>query len=313
MIQYLKNALSEVLLSFSIQRCQVEAMMKIDFKIGHERTNLMQLCFSNLAGWPLLLLIAILYFDPTKNSWSLQQLFQQNMTVSFWLLDGRLGNMALFFGAAFFLQWIFRQETVFTAVIFYFLLKSDIHFHLAVSAISGIVFARSCYLWWMHTDVKSRYRKIWVTFTTLQLAGWLVASVFVFYMIDNLQFSGYFSESVSMNRFEFTLWSLIIIYFTQFLFSSLWGHLSFQKVKEPSEFPICYSTTTWILRFKMRPYFKKQIKDQTAKYLLLHEQNLEELKSIKDLSPVSIPAQITNILQTEIEYLKTASSKLTID
>lgn len=313
MIQFLKIALNEVFLSFSVQRCQIEAMMKIDFKIGHERTNLMQLCFSNLAGWPLLLIIGILYFDPTKASWSLQQLFQQNMTVSFWLLDGRFGNMLIFFGFAFFLQWIFRQETFFIALVFYFLLKSDIHFHTAVSAISGIIFARCCYLWWMHTDVISFHRKIWVAFTTLQLAGWLVGSLIIFCMMDSMQFSGYFSESVSMNRFEFTLWALLTIYFFQFLFSSIWGHFNFKKSKEPTEFPICYSTSSWILRFKMRPYFKKLIKDQTEKYLLLHQQNLEELKSIKDLSPVSIPAQITNVLQTEIEYLKMASSKLTID
>lgn len=313
MIHYLRNSLTEVALSFSVQRSEIESMMKVDFKIGHERTNLMQLCFSTLAAWPLFILIAILYFEPTKASWSLQQSLSQGSEVAFWLLDGRLENMALFFGIFFILQWIFRQEFFFISVVFYFLLKSDIHFHVAIASISAIIFSRSCYLWSMHLALKSFSKKIWKTFTSLQLVGWLVGSVISFLLVDQLEVNRYFSESITENRFEMALLSLGIIYFFQFLSVCVWGHFSFQQKKEPTDFPICYSTTAWILRFKMRSSFKKQIKEQTEKYLALHQQNLEELKSIKDLSPVSIPFQINQVLQTEIEYLKTASSRLTND
>ncbi|MFZ3231283.1 MAG: hypothetical protein WA160_13830 [Pseudobdellovibrio sp.] len=317
MKQFIKNALIEVFLSFSPQRCQQEAMMKIDFKVGHERTHFMQLCFSALAAWPLILLISILYFDPTRMSWSLQKILENYSAVSFWLLDGRMTNMVIFFSLAFLIQWIFRHEILLIGLVFYFLLKSDIHFYLALSSVIGIILSRCCYLWWLHIDLKSRSRQIWTSFASLQIVGCVLAAIAIFYVVEVLQSNRYFAESVTSNRFEVLLLSVVLIYFIQFILASVWGHFRFKNekmdYKETSNFPIGYTTATWILRFKMRPYFKKLIQDQTNKYLDLHQKNLDELATIKDLSPVSIPFQISQIIKTEIIYLKMASSRLTID
>lgn len=316
MKELLKSALSEVFLSFSIQRCQLEAMMKLDFKVGTERAQFMQLCFSSLAAWPLFIVLGLLYLDPTKNDWSLQKIFTEQLELIFWLLDGRLQNMILIFILFFIIQWLFRQEYLFISIVFYFLLKSDLHFHLAISAVAAILLSRSCYLWWLHVDLKSQSRKVWTFFSALQILGVMVGVTLGLVGIDYLQFNRYFSESILVNRAEVLVLMLTLIYFLQFLFSSLWGHFSFKNSKndfrESKNFPVYYSSAEWILRFKMRPYFKKILKDQTEKYLILHQQNLNELKGIKDLSPVSIPYQITQVLETEISYLKIASSRLTI-
>ena len=58
-------ALQEVFLSYTPERSFTQSMIKFDFKLGPERSNLMQLCFSNLAAWPLffiLLLILLLEY-----------------------------------------------------------------------------------------------------------------------------------------------------------------------------------------------------------------------------------------------------------
>lgn len=313
MIRKIKNALIEVILAFTPSRSHLEAMMRLDFKIGDERTNFMQLCFSNLAAWPLFVLAFVLYFDPNRFSWSLQKLLLSRQVSAFFLLDGRPQNMILFFLVFFFIQWILRVEFLLIGIIFYFLLKSDLHLHLALAAILAIIFSKNCYLWWFHTDLRSRSHHIWKVISGLQLFGSFLGGLFSLYLLQVFYFKGYFSESISANRFETLILFLFIIYFLPFILSLGWGHFYFKKKFNPTEFPIHYSTANWILRFKMRPYFKKKLLDQTLKYLEIHQKNLEDLAAIKDLSPVSIPFKIGEILKTEISLLKMASSRLTID
>ena len=49
MISIIKSALKQIFLSVSPSQSQLQAMIKIDFKIADSRTNWMQLCFSALA------------------------------------------------------------------------------------------------------------------------------------------------------------------------------------------------------------------------------------------------------------------------
>lgn len=312
MIQLLTSSLTQVFKTASIQRSQLESMMKVDFKIGHERENLMQLCFSNLAAWPLMLLIGLIYFASPLVNMSLQQLLQNKVEIIFWFLDGRTQNAILFFILFFVLQWVFRLETFFIALLFFGVAKSDIHFHLALSSLAAIILSRGCYQWWLHTDLESQTRRTWIMTSALQLLGWVVATIVIIALLNQMHLLGYFAESATVNRFEFLFLALILFYFFQFLFTCIWGHFNFQKAKEPTDFPIHYSTATWILRFKLRNTFKKQLLEQAEKYVQLHQQNLDDLKSINsDLGPVSIPAKIAKVLQQEIEYLKMACSKLT--
>ena len=78
MIQVIKSALLQVVLSLSPVRSQLEAMIKIDFKIADSRASWMQLCFSSLAAWPLLTFLIVLYINPNISSWTLQKVFQSH-------------------------------------------------------------------------------------------------------------------------------------------------------------------------------------------------------------------------------------------
>ena len=313
MIQVIKSALLQVVLSLSPVRSQLEAMIKIDFKIADARASWMQLCFSSLAAWPLLTFLIVLYINPNISSWTLQKVFQSHTDFVFWLLDGRLLNMGLFFLGFIILQLVIRNEYILISAIFYFLLKSDIHFHLALTAVLGTLLSRSSWMCWLHRSLQSEARKIWKVAMSSQLLAWFVAAAIIILVLQFLQSNGFFAESATASRPEFFLYSLVFIYFLQFLFLSFWGHFKFQQKKEPTNFPICYSTAMWLQKIKLRSDFRNTLKAHVKSRILLHQNNLDELVTIKDLSPVSIPFQISQILQTEISYLKIAASQLTID
>lgn len=313
MIQTIKSALRQVVWSLSPVQSQLQAMIKIDFKIADARVNWMQLCFSVLAAWPLLTLLIILYLNPNISTWSLQKTFQSHTDFIFWLLDGRLLNMGLFFIGFFSLQLIIRNEYILISFIFYCLIKSDFHFHLALAALLATLLARSLWMWYLHKSLQSDARKIWKTAMTYQFLAWLMSAIIIIFTFQVMHSNGFFAESATANRPEFFLYSLVFIYFLQFLFLSLWGHFRFQQKKEPTDFPICYSTALWLKKNKLNSHFRDILKEHVNSRIQLHEKNLDELVTIKDLSPVSIPFQISQILQAELSFLKIAASQLTID
>ena len=314
MIRKFKAAVIEILQAFNPTRSQLEAMMKLDFKMGDEQAQQIQLCFSNLAAWPLLLIAVGLYFDPSRYSWTLQKSLLNFPDQAYFLLDGRLANMILFFAIFYFIQWIIRSEFFLLSLLFYFLLKSDIHLHLALSAVLGIFLSKACYLWWMHKDIQSKARQIWKSFSVVQIIGCVISCMISLFLLQIFSSLGYFSNSYSINRFEFLVEIVTLNYFLPLMFSALWGHFYFQpKLIEPTEFPTNYSTANWMLRFRIRSHFKKQLSQQIEKYLVLHKNNLADLESIKDLGPASIPHKISQIIKAELSYLELASSRLTIE
>ena len=313
MIKQLGIAIKEVLVSFSPKCSAFESMMKIDFKIGEERLNFIQLCFSSLAAWPFFILAGVVQLNFLPATWSLQHIFAEQLEFRFFLMDGRISNMLLFFAVFFIVEWIIRKEYLILAIILYLLLKSDIHFYLAVASCAAVLFSRSCYLWWFHLDLKSRSFKIWKIFSSLQIIGTLLGIFFCFYLLQVLFDLGYFTTSLIENRCRTLVLFILIIYVSPLPLITIWGHFFVRKKKEPTDFPIHYSTASWILRFKMRPFLQKKLLEQIHKYLELHQKNLNDFLELKDLGPVSIPSQIIQILKTELSYLNLASSRLTIE
>ncbi len=313
MIKQLSSAIKEVLTSFSPKCSAFEAMMKIDFKIDEERVNLMQLCFSGLAAWPIVVLAWIIQLNLLPSAWSLQYIFAEQMDFRFFLMDGRFGNMLLFFGLFFIIEWIIRKEYFLLCLILYFLLKSDFHFHLALASCGGVLLSRCCYVWWLHLDLKSRSFTIWKTFSSLQIAGTFMGLILCLYLLQILFNLGYFSASGNENRYQALVFFILVIYLSPLLLTSVWGHFFVKRKKEPTDFPIHYSSASWILRFRMRPFLRKKLLEQIHKYLDLHQKNLDDFLALKDLGPVSIPSQIIKILKIELGYLNLASSRLTIE
>ncbi len=311
MIRKILTALAQVALCFSAGRSQLEAMMKIDFKIGEEKQNWMQLCFSNLGNWPLYIISTVMLFEPSRYSWSLQKVFAEHLSISFFLLDGHLQNMVIFAIVFFIAEWILRSQQFLLLILIYFLLKSDIHINLATTALIGIVFSNYCNFWWLHLDLESRSRKIWKTLCQLQILGCVVGGSLCLWLLNYFHQQGYFAATLAGSRYGIFILFITIIYFLQFCMTALWGHFSIKVSIEPSNFPINYSTANWIYRVPLSAHLKKRLRQQTGKYMELHTSNLRELAELKDLSPATIPRKISEILHSELRYLKLASSRLT--
>lgn len=310
MIQVVKTALKQVFCCLSPSQSQLQAMTKIDFKMADARTNWMQLCFSALACWSLLFMLLIIYLLPGAGFPLLHSLSQNNLDIIFWLLDGRVVNMALFFVLFFLLQWIFRIKYFWIIIIFNFLMTSELHFHLALAALVGVFAGHDVWMWWLHRKLESDARKIWKMAMTLQILALFASAVTILWALQAMHLNGFFAASATANRPEFYLYSLVVIYFLQFVFISIWGHFRFQQKREPANFPICYSTAAWLKNIKLQSKFKKILSEHVHSRVQLHQINLDELVTIKDLSPVSIPSMISKILQAELQHLKLAASLL---
>lgn len=311
MIQQIINAIKDAVLSYSPARSLIESMMKYDFKLGDTRTHLMQLCFSSLASWPLILILTAIYFDPFKYSWSLVKLFsEQNLFVLF-LLDGHLSSMLIFFFAFFVLEWILRKEYFLLAIVFYFLNRSELHIHLAVIAVLATYFSRICYLWWLTVDVESESKKIWKAVSILQALAWLIVVVSSLNALDYLQSNHLFNEGSDLNRYSFLALIVLLYHVFSHLFLSLWGHFYFQKVVEPSNLPTYYSTSQWILRFNMSYYLQSLLKPQIAQQLEKHIERERQFVELKAQSPALAKFAVGAVLRKEIAFLKEANLRLT--
>ena len=303
-------ALKDVLLSYGPARSFVEAMIKFDFKIGEAHTNLMQICFSNLASWPLIPLLFLIFFDPFKFSWSLVGLLSFDNPVVFFLLDGRLAGMLIFFVLFFVMEWVIRKEYLLIGLIFYFLNRNELHIHLATVALLAVYVSRICYLWWLSVDSESETKKIWKSISQLQFAAWVLVSFSAIGALDYLQINHLFSQSGEMTRFGFLGVTVLLYHGFSHLFLSLWGHFYFQRTTEPSQLSTFYSTANWILRFNMSNYLRSLLKARIPQQLEKHLESELQYVELKKLNPALANFSVGPVLGREISFLKEAGLRL---
>lgn len=303
-------ALKEVFLSYTPSRSFIEGAMKYDFKIGDARTSLMQLCFSNLASWPLVIVLFIISLDPFKISLSLVNLLSFENPVVLFLLDGHLSNMVIFFSLFYFLEWIVRKEYILLAVVFYFLNRGELHIHLATMAVLAIYLSRINYLWWLSVDTESETKKIWKSIGILQFIAWVFIAVMVISALDYIQINNLFSQYGGLSRFNFLGVAILLYHACSHLFLSLWGHFYFQKKLEPAKLPTYYSTANWMLRFNMSYYLQSILKTQISKQLNAHLENEKQFQELKEQNPALVRFSVEDVLKKEIAYLKEAGLKM---
>lgn len=303
-------ALKDVLLSYVPSRSLVEAMIKFDFKIGDAHRNLMQICFSNLASWPLIPLLLLIFFDPFKFSWSLVGLLSFDNPVVLFLLDGRLTGMLTIFLLFFVLEWVIRKEYVLIGFIFYFLNRNELHIHLATVALLAVYGSRICYLWWLSVDSESETKKIWKSVSILQFAAWLFIAIATVAALDYLQTNHLFTQSGDMTRFGFLCVTVLLYHGFSHLFLSLWGHFYFQRTPEPSQLSTYYSTANWILRFNMSNYLRSLLKNRISQQLEKHLESESQYLELKKINPALANFSVGSVLGREISFLKEASLRI---
>lgn len=303
-------ALKEVFLSYTPERSFLESIVKIDFKIGDYKTNMIQLCFSNLASWPLVIIGLLIYFDPFKYSWSLVNVLSFTNPVVLFLLNGQMLSMISFFIIFFVLQWLFRREFLLQGLILYFTNRSELHIHLAVVGVLAIYLSRICYLMWLSLDSISHTRTVWQAVGKLQLVAWLVSAILVMSTIDYIQVRHLFKEGTELSRFNFLCVAIIVYHSTSHLFLSLWGHFYVQLKKDPSQLYTYFSTARWILRFDPSYHFQTLLKNRISDQIEQHEKSMVQYEELKTLNKNIALSSVHHVLAQEITFLKEAQLRL---
>lgn len=311
------SAITSVLKTFSASRAMMESMMAIDFKMDELRDALMRMSFASLASWPVVLMLIYFCFDPTRSIWSLQGFLSKiDSQVGLWLYEVSIGSLTIVFLFFFLIEWFLRKEYWLVFIILFLQSRSDIHLTFSLVAFLAIYFSQSCYLWWFHIELKSVTLKRWLGLTNGLYISWLISTCLTLAGYFYLQKKGYFSFSITANRYEFLFLSIFLFYFLRFFVSSIWGHFYYQKwistKLEPTDLQIHYSTTTWLLRFKMQRKFKALLKEKINTVLPDYDQKLSDYLKLKDQGPVSIPDTVIKAFQQEWEYLKLASQRLAV-
>ncbi len=308
------SSIKDVLFSNSTSRCQFEAMMKFDFKIGSPRQNLMQLCFSSLASWRLVFFLLFLALDPFSTFWSLgsslQYFFGESSQLRFFLLDGQVFSMVLIAVIFFVLEWIVSSESLLIIFIFYFLSQGQLHLNLAAAMVAGVYLSRACSAWVLFFLLESETRRIWKWITSLQVFTFVAISIASLFGLDYLQKIQFLS--VPLLRFYFLFSIVILFQFANFLILSIWGHFYSRRIVEPSFLPIYFSTSRWIGKSVITLKMKNELKIKSLEIIESHLIALQKLEEFKDQSPGLKFDFIEDVFRRELAYLETAASRLTI-
>ena len=312
--------LAELFFYRSFPQMAMESMQLIDFKIGDLRRNLIRMCVSPLAAWPLIILTVLFYFDPTKTLWSLQGFLTKNASetnaLGFWLYQTSLGYLVAVSLVFFLAEWLFRIEYWLVSLLLILQARGDVHLLVSIAGLMGIYLAQTSYLGWFFIELKGQTKKFWLSFTSILYIAFFLSAVTIVWMYHYLLNQGYFSISIYVNRYEFLIFSLLIIYALRLVFELFWGHFAYKKLsqqsKDPSELNIFYSTVSWLLRYKMSLETKQKLQNHVDEVLKsYHEQNAQ-LRQIKDQSPVLLPAELRSGFNQQYEYLKPASQRLSV-
>lgn len=317
------SAVKDALLSYMPTRSLIESMMKYDFKVGgsqEARMHLMQLCFSNLAAWPLFLLIGLIFWDPFKGSWSFVNWFGYDSSIVLALLNGHMTAMLTCFVIFFFIEWLFRKEYLWIGLIFYFLNRSELHIHLAVAGVLGVYFARVLYVWWLAVDVTSKTQQIWKWVNILQFSVWIVTAILALVTLDFLQvnhlfnaalFPSVFHENLLLSRGFFLVAIVFGFHLLSHVMLCLWGHFYYQRKADPADLPTYYSTSNWILRFNMSYHLQSILKKLVPLQIEKHSENVQQMEGLKEAHAGLESLPVNRILRQELDYLREANLRLT--
>lgn len=304
------NVLKNVVLTFSVKKCQIEALIKFDYKIGDARENLMQLCFSSFAAWPLFLGLGIIAWDPFYKEFSLSNYIAADNFILLSLLDGRGFSMFCYFVLFFVIEWLFRKTTFTILVVCYFLNRFDLHINIAMAAIFAILLSQIGYLWWAVVDIKSESKTIWRRAHYAQLFNWIICFFVGFNALDAVQINRQLSENSWFNRLFFVSVVLLSYYALRFVLLSLWGHFHSKREEDPSYLGTYYSSAHWLLRFSISSQLQKVLREKTEKQLKTHQENLKNFIELKMQNPGLGTLPLEAVLYSEVDSLKEALVRL---
>lgn len=270
------------------------ALLSYDFKLTDLKAALMQLCFSPLANWPLFVLAMVLYFNPFRYQY--QILSGAPSLLAFIYSPQWATGIAIGMICSYFIGII----NIPIVLILYFVSQGEVHTILAASILTGVFLGRALKYLKLAIKLEGQTKSIVIWFALIQLVSLVVAVGINLWIYQAMSFAGYFSRTLFAYRFEFIVISLFVVYVTQLVLNSLWGHFYSRRAQEPSKINTFFSMAVILRRLGIGKVFAQQLKAQvTVKHAELSLQ-------LQDTSATYLPKNILQIAQTEKQYLELA-------
>lgn len=290
--------------TFSIIKNQHQALVTLDFDKDKRREALMRLCFSNLAAWPLILVLLLFIINPLRYHFSLTQklgldnVFVQTLFGTDWLYA------SILITSVFVIAFLTRKELLLIGLVGFFVSQGDMHLLIALSLLACIILARVLInLRWIRF-LESFTKSVWMVTGFLGFVSWALAVHLSFEFYNWLLKSGFFSQSMFANRLEFFIVIVCVYYGLDLLVMSVWGHFYNKKNADPSQFNVKYSSSLILKKLSLGQTFKDNLKDQ--------------ITSIKNSKPVYenadldlLPTRLVKLHRKEESFLTKALSALT--
>lgn len=285
-----KQAALSALKLKSPTRALEEGLISFDFGIRSERLSLMQICFSPLAGWFAILILIGLSLSPLRYQFSLSSLLGFESAMTFLLFKSDLQTQLIFFVAALALGTLIRWDFLVIGLIGFLLSNGDIHLTLAHSALWGVLFSQvRRQLKWLNPHqgaLEPHLRSVIIWTSALQIGGFLIYAFASFSLFQLCSQLGFFNASMSANRMEFLILSLVLYYGIQFTVLSSWGHFYSKRETEPSKWNVKYSSVFLLPKFFLSKSFQEILEVRIRDLYQTRVQNKSDSKSI-DQKPLS--------------------------
>ena len=289
------------ILKLASVKTQHEALAAIDFKLSDEKSGLIQMCFSILSDWPIVVMLVLLYLNPLRYQFSLFSFLPMDSKVLVWAFSE---NFFLGFLILSLANTIFNFRFLWLTVIAWFISNGDIHIFLAIGAVSGVFFSSIRKNLKLSADIHGKIKNTWLYFSIVQMASVILAAIANYNVYFNLKSLGYFSATMSVNRFEFFILAVMIHLFSELVLTSIWGHFYSRRNIEPADWKLYYSTAPVLKKLRLSPQFKTQLLNFIEKKIF--EQNSNGLTHAEVL-----PERLQKLALAENESLQKAKIALT--
>ncbi len=290
--------IKKILLQFSASKVQHESLVAYDFKMTDKKSALMQMCFSALANWSLIIIFALLYINPLRYQFSIHSFFEADSRLVFWAYSENFLWGFLIFTV---LASLVNIEILWLSILAWLISNGEIHVLISVGGVTGVFFASARRNLKLMTFMQSKIKKVWMYFSLAQIAAVFTSAILNYFIYVNLKNFGYFSTTMTINRFEFFIFAVALHNFIQFVVLSLWGHFYARYTTEPSDWIISYSSAEILNKLSLSRKFKFELKD-------FCQQKLNE----KMIAPFveGLPNRLLKMSEAETAHLKIALQSL---
>lgn len=287
-------------LKMSSVKTQHEALAAIDFKLTDEKSGLLQMCFSILADWPIISMMIVLFFNPFRYQFSMFSYLPVDSKILVWAFSENFFLGFLVFALA---NTLLNSRFLWLTVVAWFISNGDIHIFLAIGAVSGIFFSAARKNLKLSTDIHGKIKNTWLFFSILQMLAVILAAIVNYTIYFNFKSLGYFSATMSVNRFEFFMLAVTIHLLAEFVLTSIWGHFYSRRKIEPADWKLFYSTAVILKKLRLSSQFKTQLLNFIEKKIF--DQNTNGLTHTEVL-----PERLLKLALAENESLQKAKEQL---